>query len=67
MVDLLEPDVMILGGGVAALLRPYFGHIKESLSEWSVNPRVQEIPLVGAHFGIDAGIAGAAALLAETA
>jgi hypothetical protein len=30
-----------------------------------VNPRATEIPLLMAHYGADAGIAGGAALLAE--
>jgi glucokinase len=65
IADLLEPDVLILGGGVAALIEPYLGYIRETLPAWSVNPRVQEIPLVRARYGADAGIAGAAALEAE--
>lgn len=65
IVDLLEPDVMIIGGGVAAMLQPFFGRIREQLPKWSVNPRPQEIPLVMAHYGSDAGIAGGAALCRE--
>src|SRR5580700_1385272 len=62
IVDLLEPDVMIIGGGAGAMLRPFFGEIRDRLSSWSVNSRCQEIPLVSAHYGADAGIAGGAAL-----
>jgi glucokinase len=65
IVDLLEPDVMIIGGGAASMLRPFFGEIRERLSSWSVNSRCQEIPLVTAHYGSDAGIAGGAALCRE--
>ena len=62
IVDLLDPDVMVVGGGVAAMLRPFFDEIKRRLPEWCVNPRASEIPLVIAHYGADAGIAGGAAL-----
>jgi glucokinase len=62
IVDLLDPDVLVMGGGVAAMLAPFFADIKRQLPEWCVNPRVSEIPLVMAHYGPDAGIAGAAAL-----
>jgi glucokinase len=62
IVDLLEPDVMIIGGGVATMLQPFFGEIRELLPSWSVNPKPQEIPLVMAHYGNEAGIAGGAAL-----
>jgi len=65
IVDLLEPDVMIAGGGVAAMLQPLLGEIHDQLPRWSVNSRVQEIPLVIAHYGADAGIAGGAALCRE--
>jgi glucokinase len=65
MVDLLDPDVIIVGGGVAAMLRPFFDDIQRNVSKWCVNPRVQEIPLLIAHYGADAGIAGGAALCSE--
>jgi glucokinase len=62
IVDLLDPDVLVLGGGVAAMLKPFFADIKRRLPAWCVNPRANEIPLVSAHYGADSGIAGAAAL-----
>jgi glucokinase len=64
IVDLLDPDVIVMGGGVAAMLRPFFPEISKTLPGWCVNPRASEIPLVMAHYGADAGIAGAAALCA---
>ena len=62
IVDLLEPDVMIIGGGAGAMLRPFFCEIRNRLPEWCVNSHCQEIPLVAAHYGAEAGIAGGAAL-----
>jgi len=62
IVDLLEPDVMIIGGGAASMLRPFFKEIENQLPSWCVNSHCQEIPLVSAHYGADAGIAGGAAL-----
>lgn len=62
VIDLLEPDVFIFGGGVAQLMSGFFGRISEQLPSWCVNPRSAEIPIVLAKFGSDAGIAGAAAL-----
>jgi glucokinase len=67
IVDLLEPDVMIIGGGAATMLKPFFEDIRNRLPIWCVNSQCQEIPLVTAHYGADAGIAGGAALCrAET-
>jgi glucokinase len=62
IVDLLDPDVIVMGGGVAAMLKPLFPDIKRLLPQWCVNPRSSEIPLLMAHYGPDAGIAGGAAL-----
>ncbi len=62
IVDLLEPDVMVVGGGVAELMSSFFGQILQEIPQWSINPRACEIPLVMARYGADAGIAGAAAL-----
>jgi glucokinase len=67
IVDLLEPDVMIIGGGVASMLQPFFQEIRDQLPSWSVNPHCRDIPLVTAHYGADAGIAGGAALCRELA
>jgi glucokinase len=62
IVDLLDPDVIVVGGGVAAMIRSFFEEIKSGLPDWCVNPRASEIPLLMAHYGADAGIAGGAAL-----
>jgi len=65
IVDLLEPDIIIVGGGVATMLKPFFPEIHERLLECCVNSRCQEIPLVSARYGEDAGVAGGAALCWE--
>jgi glucokinase len=62
IIDILEPDVMVVGGGVAELMSSFFPRILEEIPAWSINPRSREIPLVMARYGADAGIAGAAAL-----
>ena len=62
IVDLLEPDVVIVGGGAGAMMRPFFGEVRERLPSWCVNSHCQEIPLIAAHYGANAGIAGGAAL-----
>lgn len=62
IVDLLEPDVIIFGGGVAAMLNPFFGEIRKGLPAWCMNKRCVEIPIVPARYGAESGIAGGAAL-----
>jgi glucokinase len=65
IVDLLDPDVVVLGGGAAAMFKPFFGEMRGLLPTWCVNPRAAEIPLLLAHYGADAGIAGGAALCVQ--
>ncbi|HLK31942.1 MAG TPA: ROK family protein [Terriglobales bacterium] len=62
MVDLLEPDVIVVGGGVAVMLSPLMENLRERLPACAINPRCREIPVVLARYGADAGIAGGAAL-----
>jgi glucokinase len=62
MIDLLEPDVIVVGGGVGARITDWFEHLRERSAAWSINSRAHEIPIVPAKYGVDAGIAGSAAL-----
>lgn len=62
IIDLLEPDVIVVGGGVGELMSEWFDFMRGVLPKWSVNQRCREIPLVLAKYKEDAGIAGAAAL-----
>jgi glucokinase len=63
IIDLLEPDVMIMGGGVATMLSPFFDEIRNRLPKCCVNTRCQEIPLLRARHGADSGILGAASIV----
>ena len=65
IVDLLEPDVIIIGGGVAAMLQPFFADMHAQISDICVNSRGHEIPLLPACYGTDSGIAGGTALCAQ--
>lgn len=62
IVDLLDPDILVVGGGVSLMLQPLYADLKAGLVRLSVNPYAAEIPLAQAHYGADAGIAGGAAL-----
>ncbi|MHB8501637.1 MAG: ROK family protein [Candidatus Acidiferrales bacterium] len=62
MIDLLEPDVIVIGGGVSSLLAPFLDEIRERWRGACLNPSPLSIPLVLAYYGDDAGIAGAATL-----
>lgn len=62
IIDLLEPEVIVIGGGVSTMLAPFLNEIRERWRGACLNPAPMEIPLVLARYGEDAGIAGAAAL-----
>jgi glucokinase len=62
VIDLLEPEVIVVGGGVAAGLIPWLPKIADGLRRWTINTRANEIPLAPAKYGADSGIAGSAAL-----
>jgi glucokinase len=64
MIDLLDPDVIVIGGGAAALYRPFFDRLHTLIPQLTVNPRASELPIVSARYGADSGIAGGAALCA---
>jgi glucokinase len=63
VVDLLDPDVIVIGGGVAELMAPFFDDLRAALPRWCINPLAHEIPLLPARYGADSGIAGAASLI----
>jgi glucokinase len=62
IADLLEPSVIVVGGGVATVIERWFDYIRSQLPRWSVNSHSRDIPLLRAAYGEDAGIVGAAAL-----
>jgi len=62
IIDLLEPEVIVIGGGLSQLMSEFFPRIQSNLPAWSINQRCCEIPLRLAKYTSDAGIAGAAAL-----
>jgi len=62
IVDLLEPDVIVIGGGMGEVFSNFFPQILRDLPTWSLNTRCAETPLLLAQYGEDSGIAGAGAL-----
>jgi glucokinase len=62
VIDLLEPDIIVVGGGLARLLMPLLGRIRSGLETWAINPHRQEVPIVEAHYGSQSALVGAAAL-----
>jgi glucokinase len=62
IIDLLEPDVIVVGGGVGVRLKSRLPRIATAIRHWTINPSAYEIPLLPARYGADSGLAGGAAL-----
>jgi glucokinase len=62
MIDLLDPEIIVVGGGVAKLMMSSLKRIRAGLKNWAVNPRQWEIPIVRARYGSESAVVGAAAL-----
>ncbi len=62
IIDLLEPEVIVIGGGLGQLMREFVGYIREGLRTWAINPRRDQIPIRSALYGAESGLVGSAAL-----
>lgn len=65
IVNLFEPEVIVLGGSVVAAGEPYLGAARDRWNEMLAAQRRRPVRLVQAQLGKDAGIVGAAALAME--
>jgi glucokinase len=62
VVSLLDPGVIVIGGGVAQIGEPLFGRLRAVAPRWTVNPYARDIPIVPAELGEASGVIGAAAI-----
>lgn len=63
VVSLLDPDIIVIGGGVSKIGEPLFEKLRAIVPGRTVNPYAGELPIVPAKFGAEAGIVGAAAVV----
>ncbi len=63
IVNLLDPDIVVIGGGVSKIGEPLFSKIRQTVPQRSVNPFAAQTPIVPARLENDAGIFGAAAVI----
>ncbi|HVO94781.1 MAG TPA: ROK family protein [Terriglobales bacterium] len=62
IIDLLDPEVIVVGGGLSELISHFFPDIQSRLPRWSISLQAKDIPMKVARYGPDSGIAGGAAL-----
>jgi glucokinase len=61
IISLLDPDIIVIGGGVANIGEPLFSRLRRLTPARSINQFAAETPIVPAALGLNAGILGAAA------
>jgi glucokinase len=61
MIDLLEPEVIIVGGGIGRVMMAYRAGVRRILETWAVNPGARRVPILHARYGSQSALAGAAA------
>lgn len=63
MITLLDPDAIVIGGGVARIGKPLFDKIRETIPLYTINRRfAAKIPLLPAKLQKNVGVFGAASL-----
>jgi len=62
IIDLLEPEVIIVGGGIGRVMTSFRARMRRTLETWAINPDAQRVPILNARYGAQSALAGAAAL-----
>jgi glucokinase len=61
-VNIFNPQVVVIGGGVIAARELLLAPARKVVAERALPPSREEVQIVAAHFGIEAGMIGAATL-----
>jgi len=62
MITLLDPDAIVIGGGVSRIGKPLFDKIRKTIPQYTINQCAKDTPLLAAKLQKDVGIFGAASL-----
>jgi len=65
MITLLDPDAVVIGGGVSRIGKPLFNKIKKTIPHYSINQYAKKTPILPAKLQKDVGIFGAASLFLQ--
>ncbi len=65
IVNLLNPDCVVIGGGVANAGRVLFDQVKDTISKRAMGVPAKQVKIFKAKLGDDAGLIGAAILVKE--
>jgi glucokinase len=62
IIDLLEPEVIVVGGGFGRVMTSFRQRMRRTLETWAVNPHAHRVRILNARYGSQSALAGAAAL-----
>jgi glucokinase len=62
MISLLDPEAIVIGGGVARIGKPLFSKIRETIPHYTINQFAKKTPVLPAKLQKHVGIFGAASL-----
>lgn len=65
VVNLLNPDCIVIGGGVAGAGKALFDKVKETISKRAMRVQAKQVKVLKAKLSNDAGLIGAAILVKE--
>jgi len=65
MITLLDPDAIVIGGGVSRIGKPLFDMIRKTIPHYTVNRQARNTPVLPAKLQDDVGIFGAASLFLQ--
>jgi glucokinase len=63
LVSLLDPDMIVIGGGVSQIGEPLFSRLRERVPLRTINQFAAQTPIVPAALAGNVGILGAAAVV----
>jgi glucokinase len=62
MISVLDPEVIVIGGGVAQIGKPLFDKIKETIPHYTDNRQAGKTPVLPAKLQKNVGVYGAASV-----
>jgi glucokinase len=63
VVSLLDPDVIVIGGGMTKIGEPLFDALRQKMPKWTINQFASQTPVLPARFAENVGIIGAASVV----
>lgn len=63
LVSLLDPDIIVCGGGVSRIGPPLFDRLRAQVPRRTINQFAAQTPIVPAQLAADVGVIGAAAIM----